>query len=398
MTRIVAQKLKEILKNDRFINPNFTAEMLAEHNDTQFIDIFPNTLFVYDYHIIKNILKNPLFTAHEIGVGNYSKLIKIYDKAKLELLGDVLFSDDAQHTKLKDVLLKAYLKMYEYIPILVSTTVTEHFNTLEQQESVCISNHIATPISEKIFLALSGLGTVAEFAEFNVVFNSIRLLLNAIDNNFIDHSNDEIVEHWEFVFSKIVDKLNNPDHSYPNLVSALQSVDSLPNEEKAIMVLAFIRAGIENPRSFIVSAIIRYFAHKDLYIQNNTKFLDEVMRYDAPAKITARYISSDIKIDNYHLSKGSKVWLSFRLANFNPVVFDEPFTFKLRKPNQNLSLGYGPHFCIGKELTYKLTIQIINNIDEKNYKFDQPNAEYMLDESEVFRRFIQPLYIKRKDL
>jgi len=397
MTKIIAQELRKILKNDKFINPSFTAKMLAEHHDKQFIEIFPNTLLVYDYNLIKNILKIPLFTTHEIGAGNYAKLIKIFDKAKLELLGDVLFSDAEQHAKLKDVLLKAYLQMYEYIPELVTTTVAEHFDSLEQKESVCISNDIATPISEKIFLALAGIGTVAEFAEFTVVFNSIRLLLNAIDNNFADHTNDEIVENWEFVFSKIIAKLNNPNHSYPNLLAALQTVTSVPNEEKAIMILAFIRAGIENPRSFIVSAIIRYFAHKNLYEQNCTQFLDEVMRYDAPAKITARYISDNIELDNYQLPKGSKVWLSFRLANFNPMVFDDPFTFKLRKPNQNLSLGYGPHFCIGKELTYKLTMQIINSIHSKNYKFEHPNAEYVLDESEVFRRFIQPLYIKKQD-
>lgn len=394
MNKKNAKFLKKIINNDKFINPNFTSEMLHESYDEQFIEIFPRTFLIYDYDLIKKMLKNPLLTSHEIGVGNYSKLIKIFDKAKLELLGDVLFSDAEQHVKLKNILMKCYVKMYEYIPIIVAYVTDAHFEDVSNIEQVCINNDIATPISEKIFLALSGVGTAAEYNEFSVVFKSIRLLLNAIDNNFVDHTNDEIVSTWEFVFSCIVNKLNSPDHSYPNLLSALQDVTSLSEEEKAIMILAFIRAGIENPRSFIVSSVIRHSQNKNLYTQSSVQFLDEVMRYDAPAKITARYISENIKIDNIELPKGYKVWLSFRLANFNSKVFDDPFTFKLRKPNQNLSLGYGPHYCIGKELTYRLTEQVINNIISRGYDIDDYQS-HMLDDSQVFRRFVQPIYMRK---
>jgi hypothetical protein len=116
------------------------------------------------------------------------------------------------------------------------------------------------------------------------------------------------------------------------------------------------------------------------------------MRYDCPAKITARYISDDIEVGGLTLKKGYKVWLSFRLANFSEEVFNESFSFKLRKINPNLSLGIGPHFCIGKDLTYKLTSSIIDYVKTNNYSFLQ-DINYLLDDSVVFRRYINPIYL-----
>ena len=119
------------------------------------------------------------------------------------------------------------------------------------------------------------------------------------------------------------------------------------------------------------------------------------MRYDSPAKITARYISRDITIENVKFKEGYKVWLSFRLANFSDNIFKDPFDFCLRNTNLNLSLGLGPHYCIGKELTYKLTLAIINYLINSQYNFNHDLTNYYLEDSVVFRRYLTSILINK---
>ncbi|PJD94934.1 MAG: hypothetical protein CK425_10275 [Parachlamydia sp.] len=388
-------KISSLIFDDIFIYPNFNESILKECYAKQFTEIFPNTYLIYDHNLIKQVMNNPLLTSHEIGVGNYLKLTESFDFAKIELKGDVLFSDAEQHTTLRAILSKSYMKMRESIPAMIDHVVASHFVSIQELDQVCLSHELATPISEKMFLLLSGLGTAEEFHDFIPFYKSLRLLLNAIDNNLDKNGTLELIDNWKSIFSTVLHKLQNPVHSYPNLISSLSTVDEISEEVKTIMILAFIRAGIENPRSYIVSAAIRYFENPDMYHRDTTRFLDEVMRYDCPAKITARYVSEDITVGGVQIKKGSKIWPSFRLANFSTQIFDDPFTFKLRKPNPNLSLGYGPHFCIGKELTYKLTIDFINSLIDLNYSFAGYSPDYRLEESIVFRRYVKPLFVTK---
>lgn len=387
--------LRQLIIDDVFVNPNFADKMLDEYYSHQFTEIFPKTYLIYDYLKIKEILKNPLLTTHEIGVGNYFKLNSVLELSKLELLGDVLFSDFTQHVKLRGILMKSYMKLSDYIPRVLEKIVFEHFASLACQDRLCLSKDIATPISEKLFLVLSGMGGLDEFSRFNEFFYNIRLLMNGIDNNFEKCGQASLVQSWQSVFFTILDKVKNPNLSDQNLIASLQVVDGLSDEEKTIMILAFIRAGIENPRSFIISSIIRYFEHPKMYLENETCFLDEVMRHDCPAKITARYVQNDVELFGHHFSKGSKIWVSFRLANFNSTVFNDPFIFKLRKQNPHLSLGFGPHFCIGKDLSFQMAFMVIKHIIKYNCIFDGYSKNYCLEDSLVFRRYISPLYLRK---
>jgi hypothetical protein len=390
-----ANVLRNLISDDIFMNPNFTGKMLDEHYSHPCTEIFPKTYLIYDYLNIKEILKNPMLTTHEIGVGNYFKLNSVLELSKLELLGDVLFSDFTQHVKLRGILMKSYMKLADYIPHALEKIVLEHFASIACQDTSCISKDIATPISEKLFLLLSGMGGLNEFNNFNEFFYNIRLLMNGIDNNFEKCGQASLVQSWQSVFFIILDKIKNPDLSYQNLIAGLHEVSGLSDEEKTIMILAFIRAGIENPRSFIISSIIRYFEHPKIYFENETCFLDEVMRYDCPAKITARYVQNDLELFSHHFSKGSKIWVSFRLANFHPDFFNDPFTFKLREKNPHLSLGFGPHFCIGKDLSFQMASMVIKHIIKYNYIFDKYSKNYRLEDSFVFRRYINPLYLRK---
>ena len=161
-----SKKIRHLIFNDLTINPNFNSSLLEETSSEQYNPQYSKTYFIYDYLLVKNILKNPIFTTSEIGFGNYSRLIRLLPFAKIELKGDVLFSDFKQHVNLRNIVMQEYMKIQSYIPSIIDSLIQEHFTPISHYESLDIISKIATPLSEKIFLTLSGLGTIYAYCEF----------------------------------------------------------------------------------------------------------------------------------------------------------------------------------------------------------------------------------------
>ena len=139
------------IENDYNINPNFDISFLESNLQFQSIPIFENTYLIYEPSLVRKILNHSDFTSRPIGWGNYEKLIKLLSFAEIELKGDVLFSDFAQHEKLRNILLKSYLKMSTKFDEVIAKVVKEHFAELEDHSSLCIVHQISIPLSEKIF-------------------------------------------------------------------------------------------------------------------------------------------------------------------------------------------------------------------------------------------------------
>jgi cytochrome P450 family 142 subfamily A polypeptide 1 len=46
-------------------------------------------------------------------------------------------------------------------------------------------------------------------------------------------------------------------------------------------------------------------------------------------------------------------------ANRDAAVFEDPFAFRIdREPNEHLSLGIGPHYCLGANLA-RMELQVV---------------------------------------
>ena len=62
------------------------------------------------------------------------------------------------------------------------------------------------------------------------------------------------------------------------------------------------------------------------------------------------------------IKKGQRVVMSYRSANFDEEVFEDPHTFNiLRDPNPHVGFGgTGAHYCIGANLA-RMTINLIFN-------------------------------------
>jgi cytochrome P450 len=80
--------------------------------------------------------------------------------------------------------------------------------------------------------------------------------------------------------------------------------------------------------------------------------VEEILRLAAPGDSgLPRYAHADIDIACVTIQTGDLVLLSPTVANRDPLVFDAPERFDIRRePNPHIAFGYGGRFCLGAHL------------------------------------------------
>jgi cytochrome P450 len=78
---------------------------------------------------------------------------------------------------------------------------------------------------------------------------------------------------------------------------------------------------------------------------------EELLRYEAPSPVQARYVARDVEHHGRAVPEGSVMVLLNGSANRDERKFDDPDRFDIRRRiGHHLSFGYGIHFCLGAAL------------------------------------------------
>ncbi|AYF78727.1 cytochrome P450 [Nocardia yunnanensis] len=150
------------------------------------------------------------------------------------------------------------------------------------------------------------------------------------------------------------------------LVEADMDGEALLPEEFGFFVMMLAVAGNETTRNATTHGMIAFLEHPaqwELFKRERPKTAaDEIIRWATPVSSFQRTALEDVEVGGVQIKKGQRVVLSYRSANFDEDVFEDPYTFNiLRDPNPHLSFGgTGAHFCIGANLA-RLEIEIIFN-------------------------------------
>ncbi|WP_290056867.1 cytochrome P450 [Amycolatopsis solani] len=79
--------------------------------------------------------------------------------------------------------------------------------------------------------------------------------------------------------------------------------------------------------------------------------VEEMLRWWTPVMHFRRTAVSGVRLSDVDIGAGDKVVVWFSSANRDPAVFASPDTFDIgRTPNDHLTFGHGPHFCLGAHL------------------------------------------------
>jgi cytochrome P450 family 142 subfamily A polypeptide 1 len=83
------------------------------------------------------------------------------------------------------------------------------------------------------------------------------------------------------------------------------------------------------------------------------------LRYLSPVVSSARRTTTDVAVGENIIPAGAQVMLFLTSANMDESVFENPELFNpARNSSAHLSLGFGPHFCIGASLA-KIQLQAL---------------------------------------
>jgi cytochrome P450 len=116
-------------------------------------------------------------------------------------------------------------------------------------------------------------------------------------------------------------------------------------------------AGTETVARFLSWAAVLLARHPDqraLLVDDPTLIpnaVEELLRYEAPSPVNARWVTRDVELHGTLIPAGSKLIMLNGAANRDERAFDDPDRFDVRRTfAKHLSLGYGAHYCVGAAL------------------------------------------------
>ncbi|ROR42833.1 cytochrome P450 [Kitasatospora cineracea] len=143
------------------------------------------------------------------------------------------------------------------------------------------------------------------------------------------------------------------------LIAAREDQDRLTEPELIGILLQLVVAGHETTLNLICNAVHALLTHPEqLRLVRDgavpwSAVVEETLRWNSPVgQFPMRYALEDIDLGGgVVIRKGDGMLASYAAAGRDPEHWADPDRFDLtRSPVRHLSLGHGPHFCIGSAL------------------------------------------------
>ncbi len=79
--------------------------------------------------------------------------------------------------------------------------------------------------------------------------------------------------------------------------------------------------------------------------------IEEILRYEAPSPVQARYVTRDVELHGTTVPEGSILLMLNAAANRDHRQFEDPDRFDIRRTiDHHVTFGFGLHFCMGAAL------------------------------------------------
>ena len=123
------------------------------------------------------------------------------------------------------------------------------------------------------------------------------------------------------------------------------------------MFFLFAVAGNETLRNAIPGGLLCLLDHPDQFAALRARpellgsAVEEMLRFWPPVMDFRRTATREVTLGGQTIRAGEKVVVYHASANRDEDVFADPDRFDItRDPNDHVSFGFGPHFCLGAHL------------------------------------------------
>ena len=282
----------------------------------------------------------------------------------LDFFGSMINMDNPRHARLRRIVSAAFNpRMIKSIEDRIEFVANDVIDRVASQGGCDFVTEISSRLPLEIICDMMGIGA----ADYDTVFNASNIILSNGDPEYVPEGTDPMV-----AFMTAAQQLNllmldlatvRKEHPTEDVTSALVNTnvdgEALTDTEVAAFFILLVVAGNETTRNAISHGLLAMTRHPDQRALGQTDpdtiaatGVDEVVRWGSPVIWMRRTVAADTVLDSTELQEGDKVIMFYNSANRDEDVFDDPYTFDVRRsPNPHIGFGAaGPHFCLGAHL------------------------------------------------
>ncbi len=279
-------------------------------------------------------------------------------KSIAALAKSMIIQDDPEHRRLRSLVNKGFSpRAVAALTDRVAGLADEMLDGLSQKQGpIDLLSDYARPIPMRVIADMVGVSRdeAQQFASIMGTLTQGLTGMKMIRTLFWD-----LRPAQRFVRDLIQRKRAQPgDDILSELIHAEDEGDRLSEDELVAMVFLLMIAGFETTQHLITNGVRTLIEHpaslerlradSDLW----GSAVEEIVRYRGPIHGTKlQYAAEDVTLHGETISRGSPVMPMLGAANHDPRVFEKPDEFDItRSPNHHLGFGFGPHFCLGRQL------------------------------------------------
>ncbi len=280
--------------------------------------------------------------------------------ATFKILEDwIVFRDPPEHTRLRRLVARAFT------PSVVKASTPEITATIDQlvadlrgRDDLDLIHEFAYPLPAVVIAQM--LGVPAEdrdlFKEWSDKITALVFGAYGQADRF-ESAARGMMELRDYLLGLI--ELYE-QHPGDNLISVLlehEGDDALSRDELVATCTLLLFGGHETTTNLIGNGMLALLSHgdqRDLLTQQPDLIgpaVEEMLRFDGPARTTVRLVRDEHDIEGHTLSPGERVFLINGAANRDPEAYPDPDRFDItRNPTNHLGFGVGIHYCLGAPL------------------------------------------------
>lgn len=169
-----------------------------------------------------------------------------------------------------------------------------------------------------------------------------------------------VAEMYQFVAKRIAAVREKPDDTWLSALVQGHEVGEQPltHEELLSIFHVVLFAGHDTTRQSLGSSMRALARDPALYARVRADralikpLIDEVLRLNSPANITARRTVTDTELGGVTIPANSMVFMAWGSGNRDAAEWEQPDEFQCPRKggSSHLSFGYGIHTCVGMRL------------------------------------------------
>ena len=279
--------------------------------------------------------------------------------------------DGKPHLRHRNVVSKAFTpRMVSMLSERATRYADEAIDALAGRRSADFVSDLAVPVPMRIIADMIGVadGDLGRFREWSdAVIGGTAI---GGDGQTLETAGQLIGELQDYIAGKVADRRAEPrDDILSKIIAAGDAglLEDLPDgieksmrfdtDEIKDMAFFLLIAGNETTRNAISQGMLALLRHPEERARLAADpslwatAADEILRWTTPVRAMRRVALRDTTLRGQPIREGESVVMVYASANRDEDVFDEPHRFRVdRAPNDHLSLGFGPHYCLGANL------------------------------------------------